>query len=35
MIRNGGVYHYPSDIESTIKALGEYDAAVAAKKASV
>ncbi len=35
MIRHGGVYHYPSDIESTIKALGEYDAAVAAKKASV
>jgi UDP-N-acetylmuramoyl-L-alanyl-D-glutamate--2,6-diaminopimelate ligase len=35
MIRHGGVYHYPSDIESTIKILGEYDAAVAAKKASV
>lgn len=35
MIRHGGVYHYPSDIESTIKVLGEYDAAMAAKKTSV
>ncbi len=35
MIRHGGVYHYPSDIESTIKVLAEYDAATAAKKSSV
>ena len=35
MIRHGGVFHYPSDIESTIKVLGEYDAAVSAKKTSV
>ena len=35
VIRKGAVLHYPSDIETTIKALGEYDAAVAAKKASV
>ncbi len=35
MIRGTSIVTYPSDIESTIKVLGEYDAAVAAKKASV
>jgi UDP-N-acetylmuramyl tripeptide synthase len=35
MIRKGAVHSYPSDIESTIKVLGEYDATVAARKASV
>ncbi|MGM9642987.1 MAG: Mur ligase family protein [Eubacteriales bacterium] len=35
MIRGTSIVTYPSDIESTIKVLGEYDAIVAAKKASV
>lgn len=35
MIRNGCVYSYPSDIESTLKALAEYDAKTAAKSSSL